>query len=108
MHRQLLGAQRPVAHRPLYFYRNDPYTTPGQAREDGPFARSAAEAVRVGDWKAVRFSPDRERDHPDEDWHFELYDLARDPAETTDVADRHPRQAARLLATMRSEWREPR
>ncbi len=45
------------------------------------------QAVRVGNWKAVRFVvPDT----------LELYDLAADPGETTDVADKHPEVVKRM------------
>ncbi|MBI1358129.1 MAG: sulfatase-like hydrolase/transferase [Acidobacteria bacterium] len=39
-----------------------------------------ARAVRLGDWKAIRPGPDAP---------IELYDLAHDPGETTDVAAQH-------------------
>ncbi|HEX2317244.1 MAG TPA: NPCBM/NEW2 domain-containing protein, partial [Thermomonospora sp.] len=56
------------------------------------------------DWKAVRFAPGRDRTVPDDRWQVELYDLAADPGETTDVASRHPAVAAELVALMRSSW----
>ncbi|MDH7570303.1 MAG: N-acetylgalactosamine 6-sulfate sulfatase, partial [Armatimonadota bacterium] len=43
-------------------------------------------AVRVGDWKAVRLGPNRP---------IELYHLAKDVGETTDVAANHPDVVAR-------------
>jgi arylsulfatase A-like enzyme len=55
------------------------------------------QAVRMGDWKAVRLSPDQP---------VELYNLARDPAETTNVAPDHPRVVRRIteyLKTARTE-----
>ncbi len=57
--------------------------------------RRAIQAIRFGDWKAVRNglkSP------------VELYDLARDPGETTDLAGEEPElveKAARLMAEAR-------
>jgi arylsulfatase A len=45
------------------------------------------QAVRQGDWKAFRPKPDAP---------LQLYDLAADPAETTDVAAEHPEVVARL------------
>ena len=39
------------------------------------------QAVRVGDWKGIRLSPDDP---------VQLYNLASDPGESTDVASQHP------------------
>lgn len=53
-------------------------------------------AVRMGDWKAVIQRDDT----------LELYDLATDLGETTDVADRHPEVVAKIrdyLRTARTE-----
>jgi arylsulfatase A-like enzyme len=47
--------------------------------------------VRFGEWKAVRNGPSAK---------VELYDLAKDAAETTDVAARHPDLVARAEALM--------
>jgi len=55
------------------------------------------EAVRQGEWKAVRLAPDR---------HIELYDLNADIGESQDVADRHPDIVARLEAAMRQAGQE--
>lgn len=58
------------------------------------------QAVRWGDWKAVRGDLDRQ---------LELYDLRRDIGETTDVAAEHPDVIADILAyldTARVETRE--
>lgn len=56
------------------------------------YERGSAQAVRMGDWKAVR--------RPMFSGAVELYDLAGDPAETTDVAAQHPEVVARALAAM--------
>jgi arylsulfatase A-like enzyme len=45
-------------------------------------------AVRMGNWKAVRTGGDRDE--------WELYDLAKDISETTNVADQHPDVLAQL------------
>lgn len=63
------------------------------------------QAVREGPWKGVRLTPDRP---------LELYDLRTDPGETSDLADRHPREAKRLterLSRLRvdsPDWPVPR
>jgi arylsulfatase A len=66
--------------------------------------RGFQQAVRMGGWKAVRFSP-RDR--------LELYDLQRDPAEQHDIADGQPEVVSRIeryLLTARTEspiWPRP-
>lgn len=49
-----------------------------------------SQAVRMGDWKAVRHG----------DAELELYDLARDLDESEDVASRHPEVVERMKALM--------
>lgn len=56
----------------------------------------AAQAVRMGRWKGVRNEAARG------DAAVELYDLAADPAETSNVAAAHPDVVARIVALMRS------
>ncbi len=59
--------------------------------------RGFQQAVRMGTWKAVRLK----KDGP-----LELYDLARDPTEQTDLAAAHPEVVARIeryLADARTE-----
>lgn len=51
------------------------------------------QAVRLGPWKAVRAGLDQP---------LELYDLAADPTESTDVAVRHPKTVAKLRALLDS------
>lgn len=68
----LLGETAAVPHPPLYW-----------EFHEGGFRQ----AVRDGDWKAVRPGPGRP---------LELYDLPRDPAEQTNVAREHPDVVARL------------
>jgi arylsulfatase A-like enzyme len=51
------------------------------------------QAVRLGDWKGIRFSVDDP---------IELYDLANDPAETTDVAAAHPDVVSSIREIMTS------
>jgi arylsulfatase A-like enzyme len=57
------------------------------------------QAVRLGDWKGIRFGT-KER--------LELYDLARDPQESQNVGSEHPEVVAkieRILDTARSDSR---
>ncbi|GAB4041751.1 arylsulfatase [Spirosoma jeollabukense] len=53
------------------------------------------QAVRQGDWKAVRLQAADKPDGP-----VELYDLAKDPAEKTNVAAQHPEEARKLSQLM--------
>lgn len=55
------------------------------------------QAVRAGDWKAVRLDPHAS---------MELYNLKDDPAEKVDVASVHPQLASSMKATM-DKAREP-
>ncbi len=57
--------------------------------------RTGGQAVRWGDWKAVRVGVLRNGSAP-----LELYNLARDPAEERDVAAENPAVVARILALM--------
>ena len=55
-------------------------------------------AVRVGDWKLVRQATLPSR--------LELFDLAHDPGETTDLAERNPERVAALNARLEALARE--
>jgi arylsulfatase A-like enzyme len=75
----------------------------GRAQPTHPFfywefhERGFQQAVRMGDWKAVRLS----KDAP-----LELYDLSNDEAEANDVAAAHPEVVAKIdafLETARTE-----
>lgn len=54
------------------------------------------QAVRQGNWKAVRLQAKQHPDGP-----IELYDLTTDPAETKNVATSHPDIAAKLAGYMK-------
>ncbi|MBM3837043.1 MAG: arylsulfatase [Verrucomicrobia bacterium] len=59
-------------------------------------AYGGQQSVRVGDWKAVRQNLNPPRKQPTPAIRTELYDLARDPSETRDVAAEHPEMVAKL------------
>ncbi|MFU8854582.1 sulfatase-like hydrolase/transferase [Micromonospora sp. SL1-18] len=91
---------------PLYFYRRDKSQTSHANATDGGRMRNTCEAARYGDWKAVRFAPGRDRYVDDAQWDVELYNLATDVGETTNLAARHPEVAAALVGFMRDAWVE--
>jgi arylsulfatase A len=55
-----------------------------------------ASAIREGDWKLIEFF---------EDNHLELYDLQRDPGETTNLAEKES-ERARAMRTALNTWRQ--
>ncbi len=57
------------------------------------------QAIRMGDWKAVRQQV-LKKDNPDP-LKIELYNLANDIGETTDVADQHPEVVEQFRVMMR-------
>jgi len=57
------------------------------------------QAVRMGEWKAVRPVPDGP---------LELYNLKQDIGETTDVASKNPRVLKRIEEYLRTARSEPR
>ena len=59
------------------------------------------QAVRLGDWKGIR------RDMQAGSLTVELYNLATDPREQTNVAAQHPDVVARIEAIMRAEHEPP-
>lgn len=67
----LLGAPK-ISHPPLYYEFHE---------------RGFHQAARMGDWKAVRLGTKEP---------IQLYDLPRDPSETTDVAAKHPEVVAQF------------
>ncbi|MEM7457133.1 MAG: sulfatase-like hydrolase/transferase [Planctomycetota bacterium] len=57
------------------------------------YERGGKQAVRAGDWKAIKLQVGNDPDAP-----IRLFNLARDPGETTSVADRYPHIAEQLAA----------
>jgi arylsulfatase len=62
------------------------------------------EAVRAGDWKLVRVGMNAAAKNGAPRPAWQLYDLARDPLETADVAAQHPSVVARLAAIAAREY----
>jgi arylsulfatase A-like enzyme len=68
--------------------------------QNGEFPKELPmQAIRMGEWKLIRAKPDAA---------VELYNLARDPKETTDVAAANPAVVTRLEQRMREVRTEPR
>ncbi|MEU6486846.1 sulfatase-like hydrolase/transferase [Streptomyces sp. NPDC046887] len=102
----LAGGTDAARHGHLYWFRDEQGVTSRANKEDQGRATWLAEAVRRENYKAVRFAPVRDHSLPDDQWQVELYDLATDPGERSDVAGRHPSTAAALVALMRSSWQD--
>jgi arylsulfatase A-like enzyme len=62
------------------------------------------EAVREGDWKLVRTGMAQRKRAWADDEGWKLFDLARDPQETTDLAPEHPDVVKRLAAIATREF----
>jgi arylsulfatase A-like enzyme len=79
----------------------------GQSQAPRPFlyrespGYGGQQSIRVGDWKAIRrnlrVGPKTRNQRPGA---VELYDLAKDPAETTNVAEQHSDIVAKLTALL--------
>ncbi|MHA4817962.1 sulfatase-like hydrolase/transferase [Streptomyces aculeolatus] len=102
----LTGTGPAPRHEFLYWYRNERASTPLARAADHDRIGRISEAVRAGDWKAVRFAPGKDRGAPDDRWQVELYNLADDPVESVDRAADRPDIAARLVGVMRREWQD--
>jgi len=62
------------------------------------------EAVREGDWKLVRTGMAQRKRAWADDEGWKLFDLAKDPKESTDVAAQHPEVVERLAAIATREF----
>ena len=62
------------------------------------------EAVREGDWKLVRTAMGERKRAWENEEGWKLFDLAKDPKETTDVAAAHPDIVERLAAIATREF----
>lgn len=72
------------------------------------FENKPAQAVRMGNWKAVRrYRPTGGKNSPLQPLTVELYDLAKDERETTNVANAHRDVVARAEAVMAQRTRSP-
>jgi arylsulfatase A-like enzyme len=91
----LLGSRTQRRHEYLYWElpRRD-------ARDRWAYRREIPrQAIRMGNWKAVR---------PEPDGRLELYNLARDPGETANVASANPEVLARMEALLKTARTTPR
>ena len=85
----------------------------GKPQPERPFlyrefpAYGGQQSVRAGNWKAVRQNlnpaPRQQQRQPFQPGGIELYDLAKDPNETADVAAQNPEVVARLTALMKEQ-----
>ena len=93
----LEGREQDLSNRPLY------WAWEGRELRDAVGTASAwgekvfAQAVRLGNWKGVRFNGTDS---------LELYDLASDIGEGNDVSKLHPKVVRRLLGIMEREQQE--
>ncbi|MGW1118172.1 sulfatase-like hydrolase/transferase [Streptomyces tanashiensis] len=100
------GGAVAARHDHLYWFRDERGVTSRADAQDRQRATWLAEALRKDRWKAVRFAPVRDHALPDDQWQVELYDLATDIGETSDLAARYPARVAELVALMRSSWQD--
>jgi arylsulfatase A len=66
------------------------------------YEQGGKQAIRYGEWKGIRLDVSKERYGP-----IELYNLNDDPAETTNIAHRHPEIVARIAAFMEEAHETP-
>ncbi|MEX0172311.1 sulfatase-like hydrolase/transferase [Streptomyces sp. LMG1-1-1.1] len=102
----LTGGAATAHHDHLYWFRDERGVTSRADAQDRQRSTWLAEALRKDRWKAVRFAPVRDHALPDDQWQVELYDLATDVGETSDLAARYPARVTELVALMRSSWQD--
>ena len=73
------------------------YSKNNGSRYDAHWRTTPCAAVRDGDWKLIHYF---------EDDHFELYNLAEDPSETTNLAGKHTDKRDALLAALKAWQKE--
>jgi arylsulfatase A-like enzyme len=75
-----------------------PHTNNGHDYEgmSAPTPKAPASSLRQGDWKLIRFYCDNE----DQSDRFELYNLAKDPGEITDLASAEPERMKSMQADL--------
>jgi arylsulfatase A len=66
-------------------------------------AYGGQQCVRMGDWKGIRQKLIARGKKAQPNMHIELYDLAGDPHETTDVSAQHPEIVAQMERLMREQ-----
>jgi arylsulfatase A len=91
---------------PMYIYRRDRGKQPHATGTDQGRLNQLCESARDGRWKLIRWSPWWDRYADESLWDVELYDLATDLGETTNVAAAHPKVVGRLLHFIRGSWTE--
>ena len=85
---------------PWAFWANCPFSRPRYDKATGTFPDEVPmQAVRMGNWKAVRPKPGAP---------LELYDLSKDIAEKNDVAARFPNIVKKMEAICRTARQAPR
>lgn len=89
----LIGSDGQKLHEYLYWERSNFNPKTGLIRP-----ASLVQAVRMGNWKGIRKRPNAA---------LELYDLAKDIGETTDVAQTHPDIASRIEMIMKTAHTDP-
>ncbi|GAB3675979.1 arylsulfatase [Actinocorallia lasiicapitis] len=108
LRRVFTGKGKAPEHKYLYWLRLHAGQTKSHKREDHGRGRKAAAAVRFkGHWKLVGFAPGREYSKPSDKWHFELYDLKKDPGEKHDLADDRPELVKEARKYLVESWRHP-
>jgi uncharacterized sulfatase len=106
----LTGTGRPA--RDTLYWHVPTYTT--------PFGRTPCSVIRRGDWKLIHYFGDfldLAGAIPEVGGAYgklvlgartELYDLAADPSESTDLAARHPAKTAELMSALKAFWSDTR